>query len=62
MSLEPKHKNFKYEYKIKERVKICLVYQAPHVHISGFQMIILPGTSKLVTQSVQGNQILQYLT
>ncbi len=34
MILEPKHKNFKDEYKIKERVKKNL-YQAPHVFISG---------------------------
>jgi hypothetical protein len=31
MSLEPKHKNFKDYYKIKERY-----YQTPHVYISGF--------------------------
>jgi hypothetical protein len=36
MSLEPKHKNFKDEYKIKERVKKCFQYQAPHAYISGF--------------------------
>jgi hypothetical protein len=35
MSLEPKHKNFKDVYKIKERVKKKL-YQALHVYISGF--------------------------
>jgi hypothetical protein len=31
MSLEPKHKNFKDEYKIKELVKKHL-----HVYVSGF--------------------------
>jgi hypothetical protein len=36
MSVEPKHKNFKVEYKIKELVKKKNYYQAPHVHISGF--------------------------
>jgi hypothetical protein len=35
MSLEPKHKIFKDEYKIKERVN-KFFYQAPHVYISGF--------------------------
>jgi hypothetical protein len=35
MSLEPKHKNFKDEYKIKELVKKKL-YQAPHIYIRGF--------------------------
>jgi hypothetical protein len=35
MSLEPKHKNFKDEYKIKEQVKKN-VYQAKHVYICGF--------------------------
>ncbi len=51
MSLKPKHKNFKDKYKIKERVKKIFLYQAPHAYISGFRMTILPGTSKLVTQS-----------
>jgi hypothetical protein len=35
MSLEPKHKNFKDEYKIKELIKKNY-YQAPHVYIRGF--------------------------
>jgi hypothetical protein len=35
MSLELKHKNFKDQYKIKERVK--KKFQAPHVYISGFE-------------------------
>ncbi len=52
MSLEPKHMNFKDEYKIKEQVKHFFKYQAPHVYISGFRMTILPGTSKLVIQSL----------
>ncbi len=34
MILEPKHKNFKDEYKIKERVK-KIKYQAPYVCFSG---------------------------
>jgi hypothetical protein len=34
MFLEPKHKNFKEEYKIKVRVKKNY-YQAPHVCICG---------------------------
>ncbi len=34
MILEPKQKNFKDEYKIKERVK-NFFYQASHVYISG---------------------------
>jgi hypothetical protein len=34
MILEPKQKNFKDKYKIKERVK-KMQYQAPNVNISG---------------------------
>jgi hypothetical protein len=35
MILEPMHKNFKDQYKIKERVKKML-YQAPHAYAIGF--------------------------
>jgi hypothetical protein len=38
--MKPKHKNFKDQYKIKERVKKC-EYQAPHVHTQGFSMLLL---------------------
>jgi hypothetical protein len=51
MILEPKHKNFEDQYKIKERVKKN-IYQAPQVYSSGFWMTLLSGTSKLVTQSL----------
>ncbi len=50
MSLEPKHKNFKEEYKIKELVFKKNLYQAPNVYISGFWITLLSGTSRLVTQ------------
>jgi hypothetical protein len=52
MILEPKHKNFKYEYRIKERVKKKKLISAPHVYISGSWITLLSGTSKLVTQSL----------
>jgi hypothetical protein len=51
MILEPKHKNFKDEYKIKSEYKKNL-YQAPHVYVSGSSITLLSGTSKLVTQSL----------
>jgi hypothetical protein len=35
MILEPKHKNFKDEYKIIERVLKKIKYQAPHICFSG---------------------------
>jgi hypothetical protein len=34
MSLEPKHKNFKTNIKLKSELK--QIYQVPHVYISGF--------------------------
>ncbi len=52
MILEPKHKNFKDEYKIKERVKKKIKYQAPYVCFSGSFTTLLSETSKLVTQSL----------
>ncbi len=38
--LEPKHKNFKDEYKIKERVKKKFKYQAPYVCFSGWTTLL----------------------
>jgi hypothetical protein len=32
MSLEPKHKNLKEEYQIKERVKKCLISGATYLY------------------------------
>ncbi len=52
MILEPKHKNFKDEYKIKERVLKFFSYQAPRVCFSDSLLTLLSGTSKLVTQSL----------
>jgi hypothetical protein len=51
MSLEPKHKNFKDKYKIKELVKKNFISGAT-CPISGSRMTKLPETSKLVTQSL----------
>jgi hypothetical protein len=54
MSLEPKHKNFKDEYKIKERVKENFIPGATDLYYcSGFLIILLSGTSKLVTQPLK---------
>jgi hypothetical protein len=37
MSLDPKRKNFKDQYKIKERVLTKISYQAPQ-YLSGFEL------------------------
>jgi hypothetical protein len=50
MILEPKHKNFKDQYKIKEREKDFFKYQAPHVYAIGFYITLLSGNYKLGTQ------------
>jgi hypothetical protein len=52
MILEPKRKNFEDKYKIKERVKKMFNIRRHMSMLLAFELHVLSGNSKLVTQSL----------